>query len=153
MMASVYIILCWIVLGLFVTDKKGLSNKETAFIWLLILTINTHFWLVIAEPIKLINITTNPKKYIAFVIFRSVFTPVLIAYILNRVFSYESSYWKFIFVGLGVLILVVLQSINTYHRVTEHVNWSIIYTFVYFLLLFLIAYYFTHLFKRRWVNG
>jgi hypothetical protein len=109
MALNIYIILLWILLALFVFEKKSIGNKGIAFTLMIGMVINTHVLLIISEPLKLVSVTQNPIKYSSLILYRSFLIPLFTTYIINKAFNRKTILIiKMIRIGLLFLLMHIV---------------------------------------------
>lgn len=149
MIITFYFIISWMMVGLllFNQNKTWGSFRDTSFLILLSCLINTHAYLGLFETFKWIKTTTNPKHYIAFLFFRSVFIPCFISYFTLLIF-HNPLKKKFLFVSLYSGIIVTLDKIGVTGHLYIFKKWNLLLTFSYYLILLLFS-----IFTLSWFRG
>ncbi len=149
MTLSIYIILSWLLLGLFIFEKKSIGNKAIAFTLMLGIFLNSHIFLIISEPIKLLEVSHNEVDYISFIIYRSFLTPLLIVYIINWIFMKNKARNLVIMFGLAIFFFWLLEIFNLKQGLINYEGWSTFYTLSYLSSVLLVCYFFVIWFKKK----
>ncbi|WP_246942831.1 hypothetical protein [Bacillus pinisoli] len=151
MTLSIYTILFWLLLSLLLLEKKHLHNKLLAFTFMTAVFLNTHVFLVIADPLKLLKVTQEPVDYISFVMYRSFITPLLITYVVNMIFNKK----RRLVVPLlfSILFFWLLDLFNMKQEIITYEKWTSFYTISYLTTLLLLCCLSVKLFKKKgWVS-
>ncbi|MCM2533157.1 hypothetical protein NDK43_13075 [Neobacillus pocheonensis] len=149
MVVTFYFIISWMMIGLLTFNRKRSwgSLREIFFLILFTCLINTHTYLGLFETFKWIKTTTNPKLYVAFLLFRSVFIPVFMTYFTLLIFNQSLKrmlYLVLLFSG----IILALDKIGLSSNMYAFKKWNLFYTFSYYIALLFLA-----LFALRWFRG
>jgi hypothetical protein len=152
MALTIYIILFWLLLALFVFEEKNIDNKGMAFTFMVGVFLNTHVLFIIHDPFKWIKITSEPIPYIGFVLYRSFFTPLLITYMMNLIFKKDRTWHVVASFMMAILSFWVTEALNVELELITYKKWIGIYTVSYLFGLLLLCYFFIKWFKRKgWV--
>ena len=149
MIITFYFIISWMMAGLvlFNQNKTSCSIRDTSFLFLLTCLINSHVYLGLFETFKWIETTTDPKHYIAFLFFRSVFSPCFVTYVTLLIF-HNPLKKKILFVVLYSGIIIILDKIGVDGHLYSFTKWNLFLTFSYYLLLL-----FFSILTLKWFRG
>jgi hypothetical protein len=106
------------------------------------ISLNTHVFLIISEPLKLLEVSHKVVDYISFVICRSFLTPLLIVYLMNRVFKENKARNLVSSFGLGIFFFWLLEMFNLKQGLISYESWSTLYTISYLSGLLLVCYFY-----------
>ncbi|WP_144550046.1 hypothetical protein [Bacillus sp. X1(2014)] len=149
MVFTFYFVLSWVMMGLLIfnrQEKRG-SRKEIIFLVLLTCLINTHNYLGLFETFKWMKTTTTPKLYLAFLLFRSVFSPLLVSYLILYI-NNSTLKKQIILVFLYCLLIIGIDKVNLINDLYDFKKWNQFYTVIYYLL-----YLFFTMFAFNWFRG
>lgn len=135
MILTFYFVISWLMIGLLIFHRnKCWANKmEVSFLVLFSCIINTQTYLGLFETLKWIKTTINPKEYIAFLLFRSVFSPFFLSYFTLIIFN-KSMKKKIGFLLLFITIIIGLDWINVGNELYRFKQWNHFFTAVYYIL-------------------
>ncbi|WP_160725969.1 hypothetical protein [Bacillus sp. USDA818B3_A] len=143
-----YFLVAWLITVIFTLMKKKLSFVENSFVFLLILIISINFSWIVSYELKLVKLSTQPLDYTAFMINRSIGIPFIVVVALNLIKSVNSAGKSLLIAAGSILFLVVLVKLGTNFDITNRDRWNIIYDFIYFSALHLIAFYALKFYQR-----
>ena len=143
-----YFFVSWLITVIFTFMKKSLSYIENSFVYLLVLIISINFSWIISAELKLVTLSTHPLDYTAFMIHRSIGIPFILVVTLNFIKGVNSVGKSFLIAICSILILVILVKLGTNFEITNRAKWNIMYDFIYFALLQLIAFYSLKFFQK-----
>ena len=135
MVFTFYFALSWVMLGLLMFNRQEsrASRMEILFLVLLTCLINTHTYLGLFETFKWMKTTITPKLYVAFLLFRSVFTPLFVTYItLHLVNKTWKNTWSLFL--LYCLVIIGIDKINISADLYHFKKWNYFSTLTYYLL-------------------
>jgi hypothetical protein len=149
MIITFYFALSWIMMGLLIFNQKESrgTRRDISFLVLFSCLINTHTYLGLFETFKWMKTTTNPKLYIAFLLFRSVLIPLIASYFTLHITN-SSLKKQMLLVFLYCLIITGLDTINVNVHLYSFKIWNHSYTVGYYLI-----YLFTVMFALSWFRG
>lgn len=135
MVITFYFIISWMMMGLFIFNRKKSwgSIREVSFLILLSCLINTHTYLGLFETFKWIKTTTNPKLYGAFLFFRSVFIPFFISYFTLLIFN-QPLKKKVFSIFIYSVIMLILDKIGLTSNMYVFQKWNLFFTILYYLI-------------------
>jgi hypothetical protein len=142
MVITFYFTLSWILLVLlFINRNESLgTRRDISFLILFTCLINTHTYLGLFETYKWMITTKNPKLYVAFILFRSVFIPLFISYI-TLYAANNLLRKKLLLVLLYCLIILGLDIVNVHVQLYRFNIWNHTFTVAYYLLYLLVVLY------------
>ncbi len=127
-------------------ENRG-SRKEKLFLVLLTCLINTHTYLGLFETFKWMKTTTTPKLYLAFLLFRSVFSPLFVSYFI--LYINNSTFKKQLILVLFYCLLIIgIDKVNLINDLYDFKKWNQFYTVIYYLLYLLFT-----MFAFNWFRG
>lgn len=127
-------------IGLLIFNRQQSRGSKGNILFLVLLSclINTHTYLGLFETFKWMKTTTNPKLYIAFLLFRSVFIPLFVSYITLHILNSPFKKQLLLFL-LFILIIMAIDIINLGSHLYSFKKWNHLTTLSYYLLfLFLV---------------
>ena len=136
-------------IGLFLFNRihDKASIEEVSFLLLLSCLINTHTYGGLFETFKWMKTTTDSKLFIAFLIYKNLFVPlILTCFVLLIDTSIKNL--KILYFLFFIFIILFIDVINLSSGLYSFKTWNLAYTFIYYgiLLLFL-------LFALKWFRG
>lgn len=127
-------------------QKKTVSlTRDTLFVILISVLINSHFYLGILETLKLIKTTTDPKLYIVFLLYRSVIAPLSISYCLN---IFQETKWKIPIILGFVTYILLMEQLGEWFGLYEFLRWNLFFSGLYYLCFFFLLSIFLRWFKK-----
>ncbi|MEH7413830.1 hypothetical protein V7266_00900 [Neobacillus drentensis] len=136
-----YFFVSWLIIVIFTLMKKSLSFVENSFIILLLLIISINFSWVTSAELNLIDISTKPLNYTAFMLNRSINLPFIIIVALNLIKSVPSTGRAVLISVCSIVALVFLARLGSTFDITNREKWNIMNDLIYVVLLHLIAYF------------
>lgn len=135
MVLTFYFVFSWLMIGLFIFNRKKSwgTKMEATFLVFFSCLINTHTYLGLFETFKWMKTTIDPKLYIAFLLFRSVFIPFFISYSTLIIMNY-SLLKKLGFLLIYSLLIFVLDKFNLNYELYRFKNWNHLMTLGYYYL-------------------
>jgi hypothetical protein len=149
MIVTFYFFISWVLIGLFLFNRihQQASVKEVTLLFLLSCLINTNTYIGLFDAFKWIKTTTDTELYIAALISKNVFIPLLMC--CSTLLIYRSPLnQKILFFSLFSLIIVISDLINVYKGLYTFKQWNTLYTFLYFSLFLLVL-----LLSLKWYRG
>ncbi|NYE06609.1 hypothetical protein F4694_003389 [Bacillus niacini] len=149
MIVTFYFFISWVLIGLFLFNRihRHASVKEVTLLFLLCCLINTNTYIGLFDTFKWMKTTTDTDLYIATLIFKNVFVPLLMCCF--TLLIYRSPWNKKIqFFSLFSFITVSSDLINEYKGMYTFKQWNIFYTFLYFSIFLLVL-----LLTLKWYRG
>lgn len=149
MIVTFYFFLSWTFIGLFLFNRihQHASVKEVTLLFLLSCLINTHTYVGLFDTFKWMKTTTETELFIAVLIFKNIFVPLLISCFTLLIYRSPRPK-KILFYLLFSLIIVSLDLINVFHGLYFFKQWNHFYTFIYYSI-FLCGLLFT----LKWYRG
>ncbi|MFD2444239.1 hypothetical protein ACFSO7_09680 [Bacillus sp. CGMCC 1.16607] len=137
MIITFYLLNSWIMVALILFYQKRSKTlvRDTFFLLLLSVLINSHFYLGILETLELIKTTTNAKLYVSFLLYRSLIVPFFITYCLN--IFYETQ-WKIVALAVFIAITLSLEKLGSHLKLYQFIKWNIFYSGIYYLFIFIL---------------
>jgi hypothetical protein len=135
MVLTFYFFISWLMLGLLFfhcKDHRGVI-REVLFLFLLSCLINSQTYLGFFETLKWMKTTTEPKLFIAFLLFRSVFIPLLLTCLTLLIHSNPLKK-KLIMVLLYLVIILTVDIINLTCHLYVFKEWNHLLTLTYYLV-------------------
>ncbi len=116
MIVTFYFFLSWTFIGLFLFNRihQHASVKEVTLLFLLSCLINTHTYVGLFDTFKWMKTTTETELFIAVLIFKNIFVPLLISCFTLLIYRSPRPK-KILFYLLFSLIIVSLDLINVFH--------------------------------------
>jgi hypothetical protein len=148
MAIAIFFLISWLTCCFFAVIKKPLSIIENTFIFMLILVININYSWIIIEEFKRITLTTNGLDYTAYLLHRSIITPMLATILVNLVWRKKDIAMTIMYFGSILAFSFGLSLLSEYFRITRYTKWDFRFDILYFFVLYLITYYALKLFKR-----
>jgi len=148
MVFTFYFVLSWMMMGLLIFNRqenRG-TRKEILFLVLLTCIINTHTYLGLFETFKWMKTTTTPKLYLAFLLFRSVFSPLFVSYLIMYI-NNSTLRKQFLLLLLYCLIILGIDKVNLSSELYTFKKWNHFFTVIYYLLYLFFAMYAFNWFK------
>lgn len=143
-----YFFVSWLITIIFTLMKKKLTFVENSFLYLLTLIININYSWIISFELKLVNLSKDPLDYTAFMINRSIGIPFILMVTFNLIKSVDSI-GKSVFIAVcSICVQVLLLKLGTNFEITNREKWSIINDFIYFALLYVVAFYSLKIFRK-----
>jgi hypothetical protein len=149
MIVTFYFFISWVLIGLFLFNRihQHASVKEVTLLILLSCLINSNTYIGLFDTFKWMKTTTDTDLYIAALIFKNVFVPLLTCCF--TLLIYRSPWNKKIqFFLLYSFIIVSSDLINEYKGMYTFKQWNIFYTFLYFSIFLLVL-----LLTLKWYRG
>ncbi|HET6872601.1 MAG TPA: hypothetical protein VFH42_06380, partial [Sporolactobacillaceae bacterium] len=115
---------------------------------MLIPVININYSWIIIEELKRVTLTTNGLNYTAYLLHRSIITPMLATILVNLMWRKKDVAKSIMYFGVILAFSFGLSLLSHYYRITLYTKWDFRYDLLYFFVLYLIAYYALKLFKR-----
>ncbi|MCF6409754.1 hypothetical protein [Pseudalkalibacillus salsuginis] len=146
---TVFFFIAYLVSSLFIIMEKKLSIVHSTFIYLLmsIITINVSW--IVTEELKLIEVTDETMNYLAFIINRTIITPMILVMQLHLIYKYKSTATTFLITLCSLGTLLIVRGLAIYFNIHTYKNWNIGFDLVFFLVLHLIAFYTYRLLRNR----
>jgi hypothetical protein len=144
----VFFFLAWLVVSSFVVIRKRLSIVENTVIFLVILIVSINFSWLMMEEFEFIKPTEKGFSYTAFLLNRSVITPLIMVILLNLLPWGKSAISKGLLVVYAVIVMLCVSNLSTFFKITEFSNWNYGYEALYFFVLALIAIGTSRIFRR-----
>lgn len=135
MVITFYFVISWLMVGLLTFNRKKSwgTKMEVTFLVFLSCLINTHTYLGLFETFKWMKTTTEPKLYIAFLLFRSVFIPFCLSYFTLIIMNY-SQLKKLVFILIYSLLILLLDKFNLNNELYSFKKWNHVFTIGYYYL-------------------
>ncbi|OLS33687.1 hypothetical protein [Bacillus sp. MRMR6] len=149
----VFFFLAWLVVSSFVVIRKRLSIVENTVIFLVILIVSINFSWIMMEEFEFIKPTKVGIDYTAFLLNRSVITPLIMVILLNLFPWGKSVISKGLLVVYAVIVMLCLSNLSIFLKITKFSNWNYGYEAVYYFLLAVIAVATSKIFRRFSRNG
>ncbi|HSU79469.1 MAG TPA: hypothetical protein VLK78_03570 [Candidatus Angelobacter sp.] len=149
---SVFFFITWLICTFFAVIEKKLSLIENTFIFLLVLVININYSWIIIEELKRITLTTNGLEFTAYLLHRSIMTPMLAITILNMVCAAHERGKSILYFVVFLALSFGISLLQEYFHITVYTHWDFRYDLIYYFVLYLIAYYAYKLFRRATYN-
>ncbi|MBM6616293.1 hypothetical protein [Bacillus suaedaesalsae] len=149
MALTIYVILCWLLVALLIFEKNLLGKKGQVLLLMFGVFINTHAYLIISDPIKLIHVSTEPTKYIGFVLYRSFVLPLLLTIIVNRFIYYRSVGKILSLLVISIGLFWVIEVVNIKLQLFQYKNWSVFASIFYLTSLLLVELTIMQLVRKR----
>jgi hypothetical protein len=149
---SVFFLIAWLSCTFFAVIKKKLTIVENTFIFLLILVININYSWIVIEEFKRITLTTNGLDYTAYLLNRSVITPMLAIILVNLIGKSKDLAKPILYFMFFLALSFGLSLLSHYFKITIYTKWDFRYDILYFFVLYLIAYYAYKLFRKATYN-
>jgi hypothetical protein len=145
---SAFFLVSWLACASLIVIRKKLTIIENTLIYLIILILSINFSWIIIEEMKLINLTKNPIDYLAYLLHRSVITPMILVIQLNLFQRSESLINKILVIISSLSILLLSSFYQTHFNILEYKHWNFFYELLYFLSLYVLIFIIYKLFKR-----
>jgi hypothetical protein len=145
---SIVFLLSWLFSAIFVVIRKKLSVVENTLVFLVILIVSINFSWIIAEEIKLIQLSKNGVDAITYILYQVVLLPMLLLIYLNVIQRSKSFSKTIIFTIASLGIMLGLSFLFNFDNITEYTKWNFGYDAIYFFFLHLIAFYSYVSFKK-----
>lgn len=135
MVITFYFVISWVMMGLFIFNRKKSwgTKKEVAFLVLLSCLINSQTYLGLFETFKWMKTTIDPKLYIAFLLFRSVFIPLFVSFFTLLFFNWPNNK-KLMCLFIYCLIILGLDKVSLSFELYRFKKWNHFFTLGYYLL-------------------
>jgi hypothetical protein len=149
MIVTFYFFISWVLVMLFLFNRihKQASVKEVTLLFLLSCLINTHTYVGLFDTFKWMKTTTDTELFIAVLIFKNIFVPLLISCFTLLIYR-SARPKKILFYLLFSLIIVSVDLINVFQGLYFFKKWNHFYTFIYYSI-FLCGLLFT----LKWYRG
>lgn len=135
----VFFSLTWLVISFFFVIKKRLDIFENTFVFLITLIVNINFSWIVIDEMELLTVTQKVLPYTAYLLNRSIITPLLILVHLNFFIEAKTFVEKGLIITSSLILLLCLSVTIEVLNITEKINWNYSYSAIYYLLLFIIA--------------
>jgi hypothetical protein len=136
-----YFFVSWLITVIFTVMKKRLTYVENSFVFLLMLIISINFSWIISQELRLVKLSTQPLDFTAFMILRSIGIPFMMVVTLN-IMNGVNSIANYLLIAIcSILVLVILVKLGADFDITNRDKWNIMYDFIYFAILHVIAVY------------
>jgi hypothetical protein len=149
MIVTFYFFISWVLIGLFLFNRihKRASIKEVTYLFLLSCLINTHTYVGLFDTFKWMKTTTDIKLFIAVLIFKNIFVPLLISCFTLLIYRSPLNK-KILFFILFSLIILTVDLINVIQGMYSFKQWNHFYTFIYYSIFL-----WSLLFTLKWYRG
>lgn len=133
---------------LFIHKKKHISAiRDLSFLLMLSCFISTNSYLGIFEALKWMKTTTEPKLFLAFLVFRNLFLPLLVSFFTIKIYT-SSLKRKLVFIPLFSLITFSTEYLNLSSNLYKFMQWNYLWTILYYFI-----YLFCILTSLKWFRG
>ncbi len=122
-------------MGLFIFNRKKSwgTKKEAAFLVLLSCLINSNTYLGLFETFKWMKTTIDPKLYISFLLFRSVFIPLFVSFFTLLFFNCPNNR-RLMYLFIYCLFILGLDKVSLSFELYRFKKWNHFFTLGYYLL-------------------
>lgn len=145
MLFSIFFFFAWLITAIFYLQKKVISKGENMNIFLIMLVVSIHWNWIIYEELVLVKIADTTQAYTAFLLFRTIITPVAAIIYINIILT-KTTRLKTIFVTLGgAMCLFAFILLALAGNLIETKQWNLSLDYIYFVLYFcgaLVIHYF-----------
>lgn len=144
----VFFFAAWLAVSVFYFIPKSLSALENTILYLIMLIISINITWIIIEEYHFIHLTSEGLNYAAYMIHRSILTPMIYVILLNLIFGSTSTaaVW---FAVAGVGVMLGLNGLARFYRIWDYIKWDSMYDAVYIVLLLIASVYALKLFRKR----
>jgi hypothetical protein len=149
MIVTFYFFISWVLVMLFLFNKihQHASVKEVTLLFLLSCLINTHTYVGLFDTFKWMKTTTERELFIAVLIYKNIFVPLLISCFTLQIFRSNRTK-KILYYLLFSLIIVSVDLINVFQDLYSFKQWNHFYTFIYYSIFL-----WSLLFTLKWYRG
>lgn len=134
-----YLIFCWLIIAMFITQKPKLNNQQNAFLLIIISIFSTHTFVLLSAHFKLIELSKDDYTYIAFLLYRSIYIPFLLTLFINFFYKAKAIKVKLVIIIISCLVFFILEKLNLYLDLYHYQNWSSLFTISLLIVLLFIA--------------
>jgi hypothetical protein len=149
MIITFYIFISWLLLSLIIFNQihHKDSIKEVSLVLFLGCIINTHSYAGLFDTLNWLKSTTDSKLFIALLIFKNVFVPLLLSCFTLLI---DRHAWnkKLLYFSLFSLIILVIDLLNLSRGIYSFNQWNHFHTFIYYLICISFL-----LFTLKWFRG
>lgn len=148
MVLAVYLVTCWLVVGLLAFIKRSISNREIGFYFLFFTLMNSHLYEIVAAIFKAISFNDDPNKYIAYTLYKCFVVPLVLTFFFVLVFNTTGRIARFM-QAVGMLLLIgTFEWFNTSEGLVTYAKWSIHFSLIFITLLMILGFLCHKVFKR-----
>jgi hypothetical protein len=149
MILCAFIVVAWITGSWLWIIPKSVSNIDHILIWFVISICIININTLLSLNLKWIQITMEPDKYIAYLIDRSLITPLLLLIFVNILYTAKNLLYKI----TRILYIVILWSSGEIASILTDVvryrSWNFLYALGIFVFYFLLSYGLAQILQRK----
>jgi hypothetical protein len=144
----VMFVAAWIAVFVFYAMEKRLSILENVFVFLVALTLNINSSWIVAEELKLMELTKNGLLYSGFLLFRSVVIPLIFVIAMNAMLQAKRMPAAIVAGVCAAAALVALNGAALLSDIVRYEKWNLGYDAIAYVLLLAIVYALLRLYRR-----
>ncbi|MFC0211437.1 hypothetical protein ACFFK0_03060 [Paenibacillus chartarius] len=131
----VIFVAAWLAVFIFYAMNKSLTIAENAFVYLTVMIIEINFTWIVAEELKLVELTKDGLLYAGFILNRTIVLPLLFVIMLNAVYRAGSIVRALIPVGVALAVILGLDALLQYFQITIFRQWNLFYDAIHIAIL------------------
>ncbi|TLS49277.1 hypothetical protein FE782_25820 [Paenibacillus antri] len=144
----VMFIASWLAIFIFYSFQERLTILENAFVFLVSLTLVINASWIIAEELKLVELTKDGVAYTGFILNRSVGVPMIFVIAMNAVFRAKRVWTALASVAVVLAALVGLNGLGVYFEIAKYEKWNLGYDAISYAALLAIVYGLLRLYRK-----
>ncbi|MCA1029696.1 hypothetical protein LCL95_01465 [Bacillus timonensis] len=146
MVIMIYVLLSWILTGVFITLSHKPSDKMAyTFLFMVLSIITTNWNYIVFEKLKMSTYPNELDKYYALILDRSVNIPILILFTVHSFTKMETLKGKYSAVLIGLAVFIGYDFLGVTLNVNLYKGWNSIYS-----MLIVAGSVFLAIFLKRW---
>ncbi len=144
----VMFVAAWLAVFIFYCMHERLSILENAFAFLVVLTLGINASWIVAEELKLVELTKDGLLYTGFILFRTVVLPFVVVIALNAMILAERATVALFAAAAAVASLVALNGAALHYDIVRYEKWNLGYDAITHILMLAVVYALLRLYRR-----
>ncbi|WP_373228885.1 hypothetical protein [Cohnella sp.] len=144
----VIFVMAWLAVFIFYTMDKSLSIIENAFVYLIILTIGINISWVVAEELKLVELTKDGLLYAGFILYRSIVIPMIFVIMFNAVYKVRFTILVILLMGVALGTILAVNGLMLFYGIFHYKQWYLFYDLILIVLMQAASFALLKLYRR-----
>lgn len=144
----VMFVAAWLAVFIFYCMHERLSILENAFAFLVVLTLGINASWIVAEELKLVELTKDGLLYAGFIVYRTVVMPLVFVIALNAIVRAERAAVALFAAAASVAALVALNAAALHYDIVRYEKWNLGYDAIAHVLMLAVVYALLRLYRR-----
>jgi hypothetical protein len=146
-------VVAWFAVFIFYSMDKGLSILENGFVYLIILTIGINTSWIVAEELKLMELTKNGLLYAGYILYRSIVIPMIYVIMFNAIYKAKSTSITLVSMGVVLGIILGMNGLLRFYDIWNYKQWNIFYDIIQIILMQAVSFALLKLYRRTIQRG